>query len=139
MPKQSLAVLATGGAQRTVGRNGDGVQIPIVAVMVVLQLAVGQIPYLDGTIPAAGHDDGIGVIGRETHAGHPIGVTIFLNGELALSQSVPQLDGLVARAGDNLTIVSGEGNGEDIVLGVTYETAHDLASGQIPQAQSLVP
>ena len=32
-----------------------------VAVMVILQRAVGQIPELDGTIPAAAHNGGIGV------------------------------------------------------------------------------
>lgn len=115
IPQQSLGVLATGGAQRTIGRDGHGVQVTIVTVMVVLQLAVGQVPDLDGTIPAAGHDDGIGVVGRETHARHPIGVAILLDGELALSQSVPQLDGLVTRARHDLTVVSREGNREHIL------------------------
>jgi len=115
IPQQSLGVLATGGAERAIRRDGHGVQITIVAMMIVLQLAVGQIPDLNGAIPAAGHNDGIRVVGRETHARHPIGVTILLDGELALSQSVPQLDGLVPRAGDNLTVISREGNRQHIL------------------------
>ena len=89
--------------------------------MIVLVLAVSQISNLDGAIPTAGHNDGIGVKGQEMHTGYPIGGTIFLNGELELSQSVRQLDGLDARAGDNLTIVSGEGNGEDILAAESFK------------------
>jgi len=95
VPQQGLGVLATGGAQGTVGRDSHGVQVAVVAVVVVLQLAVGQVPDLHGAVPAAGHDDGVGVVGRETHARHPVGVSILLDGELALGKGVPQLDGLV--------------------------------------------
>lgn len=115
IPQQSLGVLATGGAQGAVRRDGHGVQVAIVAVMVVLQLAVGQVPDLDGAIPAAGHNDGVGVVGREAHARHPVGVAILLDGELALGKGVPQLDGLVPRAGNNLTVIGREGNRQDIL------------------------
>lgn len=138
IPQESLRVLAAGCAQRTVRGNSDGVQVAIVTVMVVLQLAVSQVPDLDGTIPTAGDNYGIGVIGREAYAGYPIRVAIFLDGEFALSQSVPQLDGLVARAGNNLTIVSREGNGQNI-LSVIFEAASSFTSSQIPQTQGLVP
>lgn len=53
IPQQSLGVLATGSAQRTIGRDGHGVKITVVAMMIVLQLAVSQIPDLNGAIPAA--------------------------------------------------------------------------------------
>jgi len=110
IPQQSLGVLAARGAQGPVGRDGHGVQIAIVAMVIVLQLAVSQIPDLDSAIPAARHNDGIGVIGREAHARDPIGVTILLDGELALSEGVPQLDGLVPRARHDLTVIGREGN-----------------------------
>lgn len=68
VPQEGLGVLATGGAQRTVWRNGNGVQVAVVSLMVDLQFAVVQAPDLDGTIPAARHDDRVAVVRRETHA-----------------------------------------------------------------------
>lgn len=138
VPQESLGVLATRCAEGTVRRNGDGVQVTVVTVVVVLQLAVSQVPDLDGTIPAAGNNDGVGVVGGEADARYPIGVAIFLDGELAFGQGVPQLDGLVTGARNDLTIVSRESNRQNI-LSVIFETASGLASGQIPQAQGLVP
>lgn len=138
VPQESLGVLATRGAKGTIRRNGDGVQVAVVTVVVVLQLAVSQVPDLDGTIPTAGNNDGVGVVGGEAYARYPIGVTIFLDGEFAFSQSVPQLDGLVTRAGNDLTVVSRESNRQNI-LSVIFETTSGLASSQIPQAQSLIP
>lgn len=115
VPQESLGVLTTRGAEGTVRRNGDGVQVTIVTVVVVLQLAVSQVPDLDGTIPTAGDNDGVGVVGGETYTRYPIGVTIFLDGEFTFSQSVPQLDGLVTGTRDDLTVVSREGNGQNIL------------------------
>lgn len=63
--------------------------------MVVLQFTVGQIPDLNGAIPATRNNDWIGVVGRETNARHPIGMSIFLNGEFTFGQRVPQLNGFI--------------------------------------------
>lgn len=71
-----------------------------------LQLAVGQVPDLDRAIPAATDDDWIGVIWRETDARHPVRVSLILDGVLALGECVPQFDGLVSGAGDDLTVVN---------------------------------
>lgn len=65
-------------------------------------------------------------------------MAIFLNGVLALSKGVPKLNGLIATATNNLTIVGGERYGEH-VLRVVFESAGRLADIQIPQAQGLVP
>lgn len=115
IPQQGFAVLATRCAQRSIGRDSDGVQVSIVPVVVQLQFAVCQIPDFHGTIPSAADNDWVYLIGAESNAWHPIGVSIFLNGVLALGQSVPQLDGLVARSRDDLTVVSGESNWENIL------------------------
>ena len=73
------------------------------ASQVSLQLAVGQIPDLDQPVPASRHYDGLVSHRREADAGHPLGVALSLcDCELALSQSVPKLDGLVSGARDNL-------------------------------------
>ena len=47
---------------------------------------------------------------------------LFLDGVLALSQGVPQLDGLVPGPRHDLPVVGGEGHGEDL-LGVGLEPA----------------
>lgn len=115
VPQQRLGVLATGRAQRAVGRNGDGVEVSVVALVVDLELAVCQVPDLDGAIPAARHNHGIGVVGREADARHPVGVALVLDGVLALGERVPQLDGLVSGAGHDLTVVDGEGDRQDVL------------------------
>merc|ERR1719476_819270 len=52
VPQLGGAVAATGSAKRTVGRDGDGVQVARVTVVVALELAVGQVPHLDQLVPA---------------------------------------------------------------------------------------
>jgi len=46
IPQHGLAVLAAGGAQGTVGRDGDGVQVSSVSNVVDFETAVGQVPNL---------------------------------------------------------------------------------------------
>lgn len=60
------------------------------------------------------------------------------DGVLAVTERVPQLDGSVARAGDNLAVVGGEGDGQDVV-GVADEAAGGGTGGELPQAEGLVP
>jgi hypothetical protein len=62
VPKHSLAVLTTRGAQGTIRRHSDSVQVSVVANMIELELAVGQGPDLGDTIPTAGHNDRVGGI-----------------------------------------------------------------------------
>ena len=47
IPQHSFCVLAAGGAQRTVGRHGYGVQVSGVSDVVGLEPAVGQVPDLN--------------------------------------------------------------------------------------------
>lgn len=60
------------------------------------------------------------------------------DGELAVAERVPQLDGAVAGPGHNLPVVGGERDGED-VIGMADEAPGRHPRGQLPQAQSLVP
>lgn len=115
IPQERLAVLATGSAKGAIRRNSYSVQVTRVSGVANTQFAIGQIPDLDSAIPTGRDDDWVGVVWRESHTGYPVGVTIFLDGVLALSQSVPQLDGLVARAGDDLTVVNGEGDRKNVL------------------------
>lgn len=60
------------------------------------------------------------------------------DGVFAVTEGVPELDGAVARPGNDLTVVGGEGDGEDVV-GVADEAAGGYTSGELPEAEGLVP
>jgi hypothetical protein len=65
-------------------------------------------------------------------------VSLLGDGELAVSEGVPELDGAVARTGDDLSVVGREGNGENIV-GVSDKASGGGTGGKLPQTESLVP
>ena len=60
------------------------------------------------------------------------------DGVLAITEGVPELDGEVARSGDDLAVVGGEGDGQDVV-GVADKAAGGRTGGQLPEAEGLVP
>lgn len=60
------------------------------------------------------------------------------DGELAVTEGVPELDGAIAGTGDDLTVVGGEADGENVV-GVADETAGGGAGGKLPETEGLVP
>ena len=57
---------------------------------------------------------------------------------LAIPESVPELDGTVARSRDNLAVVCGEGNRKDVIV-MAHKAAGSDTSRQLPEAKSLVP
>ena len=65
-------------------------------------------------------------------------MALLCDGVLAVAEGVPELDCSVARAGHDLAVVGGEGDGEDVV-GVAHEAAGGVAGCELPQAQGLVP
>ena len=65
-------------------------------------------------------------------------LTSFGDSVLALPQSVPQLDRAVTGGRDDLTVVEGEGHGED-VFGVSDESASRYAGSEVPEAKLAVP
>jgi len=65
-------------------------------------------------------------------------VSLLSDCELAVTEGVPQLDGSVAGAGDDLSVVGGERDGENIVS-VPDESAGGGAGGELPQTEGLVP
>lgn len=94
--------------------------------------------YLHKLIPASRDDDGVLGVGAEAHARHPLGVALVGDGELAVTQGVPELDGAVTRAGDNLAVVGRERNGEDVV-GVADKGTGGVSAGKLPQTERLIP
>ena len=57
---------------------------------------------------------------------------------LTVSQSVPELDFLISARGNDLTVVRGEGDGEDFLL-VAGELADSLSGLHVPETEGLVP
>jgi len=138
IPQHGNSVLSSGSAERSIRGDGDGVQISSVSDEVGAELAVGQVPDLDELIPTTRDDQGVLGRGGEANARNPFGVRLILDGELALSKGVPQLDGLITRSRNDLTVVSGEGNRQN-VLGVSDEAAGGVSGGDLPQTESSVP
>uniref|UniRef100_J3M9I1 Uncharacterized protein n=1 Tax=Oryza brachyantha TaxID=4533 RepID=J3M9I1_ORYBR len=107
------------------------------------QLAVCEVPDLHAAIPRARDDGGHQGVGGEPDAGDPPAVTIAgakvpADGILALAEGVPELDCVVTRRGDDLAVIDGEGDGED-VLGVADEAAGGGPGGEVPEAELAVP
>jgi hypothetical protein len=124
--------------------------------------------HLDDLVPTSRDDDGVGRVGRESNARNPtritqsptitssisfcvlssdlhgptrdspLRVTLLLDIKLALSQSVPKLDGLVPGGRDDLPVVGRERDREDVV-GVTDESTGGRSRVEVPQSEGVVP
>lgn len=94
--------------------------------------------YLDELVPAGGDNDWVLRVGREADTRDPLLVALVGDGELAVAQGVPQLDGPITRAGDDLAVVGREGDGKNVVS-VADETTGGGASCELPETEGLVP
>jgi hypothetical protein len=65
-------------------------------------------------------------------------VSLLSDGELAVAESVPELDGSIARSRDNLSVIGREGDGENIVR-VPNKSSGCSTGSKLPEAESLVP
>ena len=65
-------------------------------------------------------------------------MALIVDGVLALTKSVPQLDGTIARSGHDLTVISRECDRQHI-LGVSYETSGGVSSVKIPETKGVIP
>jgi len=110
------------------------------------QLAVLEVPDLEQLVPSDGDNQRlrgnvvvtVGDIGGEANTADPVVVALILNGVLADTEGVPQLDGLITRTGDNLAVVSGESDGQDI-LGVAIELTVAYPGFDVPKAEGSIP
>ena len=139
VPQDGDAVLTTASAQGTIRRDGDGVAVSSVSSQVGAELAVGQVPDLHHLVPSTRDDErNLGGWG-EPDAGDPLAMAVLvLDGVLALTESVPQLNGSVSGTTHDLSVVRGESNGENI-LGVTEESSGGHTGVQVPQPKSVIP
>jgi hypothetical protein len=65
-------------------------------------------------------------------------VSLLADGELAVTQGVPQLNSSVAGSGDDLPVIGREGDGEDVVC-VSNKSTSGGTGGKLPESESLVP
>lgn len=138
VPDHDLTVMRSGSEVGEVVDHVDGVDLGLVSDEGVHELHVGVVPNLDGLIPRGG-DAQSGLVGVvEPNAGDGVGVAVLVNGVLALGLDVPDLDLVVATSGKDLSVISGQGDGED-VLGVSNELVDGLAGGDVPEADGAVP
>jgi len=149
VPEHGSAVLSAGSAEGTIGRDSDSVQVSLVVLEGVLQqlrLGVLEVPYLDLLVPAARNEEGRGRSGRESDARHPFVVSSSLGIALGtvdqvvlhLAEGIPELDGAVTASRDDLSIVTGESDRQN-VLSVADESADAVAISDVPKAESAVP
>jgi len=138
IPEISDLVATTGGAEGTVGGDGDGVEVALMTFQILDQLAVSQAPDLNKLVPSTRDDDRVAAAGREFDAAGPEAVVALGDGEFALSEGVPQADGSVSGGRNDLSVVGGEGDAEDL-FGVALETAGGGAGLKVPQTETVVP
>jgi len=67
IPQHRDAVLATRSSQRSIGGNGDSVNVTSVAVVVGAQLALGKLPDLDYFVPTTGDNDRVAGVRAESN------------------------------------------------------------------------
>jgi hypothetical protein len=138
VPDVDFTVSTTGGDEVGVWCEIKGVDLSFVSNESVLEGHDGVIPNLDGLIPGSGDDDWFLDIVEVSDAGNPVGVLVLVNGELADTVDVPNLEVLIDGTGGNLSIVWGEGNREDI-FGVTNKSLSGLSGLKVPESDGSIP
>lgn len=138
IPDEDLTVLTSRSTDRTIGRDGNLVDELGVANEVVLDLHGLEVPDLHNLIITTG-DHTRNFSGRdEADTADPVIVTLLVEGELALTEGVPELDAAIATARHDQTVIGGEADGEDI-LAVTNESLLASTSGQVPKTDGVIP
>jgi len=108
IPEHDNTVLTSGSTERTIRGDGNSVNITVVTNEVGTELHLGKIPNLNKLIPTTGNDERVSRVRRETNTRNPFRVTIVGNVVLTLTKGVPELDRLITRTRNNLTVISRE-------------------------------
>jgi len=138
VPDVNLTVSTTGGDEVGVDGEINGVDLSLVSNEGVHEGHHLVIPDIDGLIPGGRDNDWGSDIVEVSDAGNPVGMWVLVNGELALTVNVPNLNFLVHTTGSNLSIIWGEGNRENIFL-VTSESLSSLGSLKVPESDGTIP
>lgn len=135
VPKMSKSVLATRGTERSVGRDGDGVDVSGVSSKDGLLLELMGIKDSDSLVTSSRDKEGLVSRGREANAGDP---SVGFKVELALTKGIPDLYSLVTRCRDDLSVVGRKGNAHN-VLGVTNKGLVADTLVHVPKTDGVVP
>jgi len=138
VPNVDLAISSTGSNEHGVLSEVKAVDLGLVSNEGVHQTHGLVIPDLDGSIPRSRDDNWVSGVVIESNAGNPVKMWILVDGELANTIDVPDLDALVDGARDDLSVIWGESNREDI-LSVTKESLEGAALVQVPESDSSIP
>lgn len=96
------------------------------------------VPHFDGLIKWSWDDDGGFNVLVESNARDPISMSVLLNSEFALSNSVPDLKVSVNTTTGDLSVVWGESNSK-YVSWVTNESLNGLSLSEVPKSEGSVP
>ena len=138
VPNHDHTVTRAGGEEGRVLDDIEGGDLGLVTAEGVEEVHAEVIPDLDGLIPRGSDAESGLLLVVEADNRDGIGVLALLDGELALRAGVPDLDGLVEGASDDLTVIGGEGNREHILL-VADQLGDGSAGGNVPQTAGAIP
>ena len=138
IPDHDLSITRARSEEGGVLDDIKGGDLSLVTLEGVEEGHVKVVPNLDGLIPR-GSDAKSGLASVvEAHNRDGISVLVLVNGELALRTGVPDLDFSVEGTSDDLSVISGKSNREDVSL-VTNELGDGSAGGDVPETDSAIP
>lgn len=138
VPDDCETVFATRGEIRGLWSHIERVNLGLVSNEGVLKAHGLVIPDLDSLVPRGGDNNWVLGILVELNAWNPVSVSVLLNGELALSNSVPDLQVLVSSTASDLSVIGWEGDSEN-VSAVTNESSAGNSFLQVPESEGSVP
>ena len=94
--------------------------------------------HLNKFVPTTADNDWVLRVWAEAHTRYPLRMALVSDGVFAVAEGVPQLDGTVAGSRNDLTVIGGEGDGEDVVV-VANKATSGVSGGEFPETESLVP
>lgn len=142
VPKEGLTRLITRSTQGAIRTDGHGVNVGLVSLQVELQFLGRQFNDLHALVPSGGNDDRFVVAaGRKSHARDPVAVgsvILIVRAPFFDSNGIPQLDSIIPGSRDNLAVVRGESNTENVLL-MSSELLGCLTGFKVPQPQGAIP
>jgi len=102
------------------------------------------VPDLEVSVPSDGGEvlsaGGLGGGGDESHLGDPIVVVVLLDGVLAVTLHVPELDLAVGAGGEDVPAVARDSAGKDLLgVAVLDESLGGLSGSEVPKSERSIP
>ncbi len=138
LPQLDSLVLASGGDEETGRVDGQSVDGSVVSLDAALELEKFS-PDLQTSVPADRGEELVLGGGGVSDAGNPVLMVAGLRAEHVLALGVPQAELVVGSAREDLSVVVGEGDREDLRLAIGSESLDALAVLQRPQSEGVIP